>query len=95
MSTSYYGEGGNIVIVSSVAASAGLARPVPWITRYKGAIDTSSVGQRGCGRRGYVNAVRPGIIDNTENQTPQAARPTGASDPRRRCPCSALARLQK
>jgi NAD(P)-dependent dehydrogenase (short-subunit alcohol dehydrogenase family) len=71
MSTKHGGQGGSIVLLSSMAAVIGAATEGVWYAAAKGAIDSLTVGlAREVAREGIrVNAVTPGVID-TDIQPP-------------------------
>jgi NAD(P)-dependent dehydrogenase (short-subunit alcohol dehydrogenase family) len=71
MSTRHGGEGGAIVLLSSMAAALGGANECVWYAAAKGAIDSVTIGlAREVGKEGIrVNAISPGMID-TDIQPP-------------------------
>jgi NAD(P)-dependent dehydrogenase (short-subunit alcohol dehydrogenase family) len=71
MSTKHGGQGGSVVMVSSMAATLGGANECVWYAAAKGAVDSMVIGvSREVAREGMrVNAVSPGLID-TEIQPP-------------------------
>ena len=71
MSTKHGGQGGSIVLISSMAATLGGANECVWYAAAKGAIDSVTIGlAREVGKEGIrVNAVSPGMID-TDIQPP-------------------------
>lgn len=71
MSTRHGGQGGSIVLISSMAATLGGANECVWYAAAKGAIDSVTIGlAREVGKEGIrVNAVSPGMID-TDIQPP-------------------------
>ena len=71
MSTKHGGQGGSIVLISSMAATLGGANECVWYAAAKGAIDSVTIGlAREVGNEGIrVNAVSPGMID-TDIQPP-------------------------
>jgi len=71
MSTKHGGQGGSVVMVSSMAATLGGANECVWYAAAKGAVDSLVIGvSREVAREGMrVNAVSPGLID-TEIQPP-------------------------
>lgn len=71
MSTRHGGQGGSIVLISSMAATLGSANECVWYAAAKGAIDSVTIGlAREVGKEGIrVNAVSPGMID-TDIQPP-------------------------
>jgi NAD(P)-dependent dehydrogenase (short-subunit alcohol dehydrogenase family) len=71
MSTKHGGQGGSVVMVSSMAATLGGANECVWYAAAKGAVDSMVVGvSREIARESMrVNAVSPGLID-TEIQPP-------------------------
>jgi NAD(P)-dependent dehydrogenase (short-subunit alcohol dehydrogenase family) len=71
MSTRHGGQGGAIVLISSMAATLGGANECVWYAAAKGAIDSVTVGlSREVAKEGIrVNAVSPGMID-TDIQPP-------------------------
>jgi len=71
MSTKHGGQGGSIVMISSMAAIIGGANECVWYAAAKGAVDSMVIGiAREVGREGIrVNGVSPGMID-TDIQPP-------------------------
>lgn len=71
MSTKHGGQGGSIVMISSMAAIIGGANECVWYAAAKGAVDSMVVGiAREVAREGIrVNGVSPGMID-TDIQPP-------------------------
>lgn len=71
MSTKHGGQGGAIVMISSMAAIIGGANECVWYAAAKGAIDSAVIGiAREVAREGIrVNGVSPGMID-TDIQPP-------------------------
>lgn len=71
MSTKHGGQGGSIVMISSMAAIIGGANECVWYAAAKGAIDSAVIGlAREVAREGIrVNGVSPGMID-TDIQPP-------------------------
>jgi NAD(P)-dependent dehydrogenase (short-subunit alcohol dehydrogenase family) len=71
MSTKHGGQGGAIVLISSMAATLGGANECVWYAAAKGAIDSVTIGlAREVGKEGIrVNAISPGMID-TDIQPP-------------------------
>ncbi len=67
MSVKKGGQGGAIVMISSMAATLGSAGEYVWYAASKGAVDTMTVGlSRELAADGIrVNAVSPGLIDTT------------------------------
>jgi NAD(P)-dependent dehydrogenase (short-subunit alcohol dehydrogenase family) len=67
MSTKKGGQGGAIVLISSMAATLGSAGEYVWYAASKGAVDTMTVGlSRELASDGIrVNAVSPGLIETT------------------------------
>ena len=71
MSTKHGGKGGNVVMLSSMAASIGGAGECVWYAAAKGGVDSMVIGiAREVAKEGMrVNAISPGVID-TEIQPP-------------------------
>jgi NAD(P)-dependent dehydrogenase (short-subunit alcohol dehydrogenase family) len=71
MSTRHGGNGGSVVMLSSMAATLGGANECIWYAAAKGAVDAMVIGaSREVAKEGMrVNAVSPGLID-TEIQPP-------------------------
>ncbi len=71
MSTKHGGQGGSIVMISSMAAIIGGANECVWYAAAKGAVDSMVIGiAREVAREGIrVNGVSPGMID-TDIQPP-------------------------
>lgn len=71
MSTKHGGKGGNVVMLSSMAASIGGAGECVWYAAAKGGVDSMVIGiAREVAKEGIrVNAVSPGVID-TDIQPP-------------------------
>jgi NAD(P)-dependent dehydrogenase (short-subunit alcohol dehydrogenase family) len=71
MSTKHGGQGGAIVLLSSMAGTLGGANECVWYAAAKGAIDSVTIGlAREVGKEGIrVNAISPGMID-TDIQPP-------------------------
>jgi NAD(P)-dependent dehydrogenase (short-subunit alcohol dehydrogenase family) len=71
MSTAHGGQGGSIVLLSSMAATLGGGGECVWYAASKGAIDSVTIGlAREVGKEGIrINAVSPGMID-TDIQPP-------------------------
>lgn|SRR5690606_12662308 len=71
MSTRHGGEGGSVVMLSSMAATLGGANECVWYAAAKGAVDSMVIGtSREVAKEGIrINAVSPGLID-TEIQPP-------------------------
>ena len=71
MSTKHGGQGGSIVMISSMAAILGGANECVWYAAAKGAVDSMVIGiAREVAREGIrVNGVSPGMID-TDIQPP-------------------------
>jgi len=65
MSTKKGGQGGSIVLISSMAATLGSAGEYVWYAASKGAVDTMTVGlsRELAGEGIRVNAVSPGLIE--------------------------------
>jgi NAD(P)-dependent dehydrogenase (short-subunit alcohol dehydrogenase family) len=64
MSTNHGGQGGSIVLISSIAATLGAAGEYVWYAASKGAIDSMTIGlsRELAGEGIRVNAVAPGLI---------------------------------
>jgi NAD(P)-dependent dehydrogenase (short-subunit alcohol dehydrogenase family) len=71
MSTKHGGQGGSIVLISSMAATLGGANECVWYAAAKGAVDSMVIGAaREIAKEGIrINAVSPGMID-TDIQPP-------------------------